>query len=206
MLAERLLARRLHATRSCEKNYIKAVGKGLLKVMSKMGISTQQSYRGAQIFEAIGLNSEFVDEYLHPHRQPHRRRRPGGDRRRVAPPPRARLSAHRSAANARSRRRRPVSVAPQGRSPHLQPRRRRQAAALDAAQQPRGVPQVLPADRRPAAATADAARPAGIQAGRQAGAARGSRAGRGDRQAVCHRRHVATARSRAKRTRRWPSP
>ena len=38
------------------KKYVKAVGKGLLKVMSKMGISTQQSYRGAQIFEAIGLN------------------------------------------------------------------------------------------------------------------------------------------------------
>jgi glutamate synthase domain-containing protein 2/glutamate synthase domain-containing protein 1/glutamate synthase domain-containing protein 3 len=47
-----------------EKNYIKAIGKGLLKVMSKMGISTQQSYRGAQIFEAIGLNTEFVDEYF----------------------------------------------------------------------------------------------------------------------------------------------
>ncbi|HEX3872393.1 MAG TPA: glutamate synthase large subunit, partial [Pirellulales bacterium] len=47
-----------------EKNYIKAVGKGLLKVMSKMGISTQQSYRGAQIFEAIGLNRPFIDEYF----------------------------------------------------------------------------------------------------------------------------------------------
>ena len=47
-----------------EKNYIKAIGKGLLKVMSKMGISTQQSYRGAQIFEAIGLNSRFVEEYF----------------------------------------------------------------------------------------------------------------------------------------------
>jgi glutamate synthase (ferredoxin) len=47
-----------------EKNFIKAVGKGLLKVMSKMGISTQQSYRGAQIFEAVGLNSRFVDEYF----------------------------------------------------------------------------------------------------------------------------------------------
>jgi hypothetical protein len=47
-----------------EQNYIKAVGKGLLKVMSKMGISTQHSYRGAQIFEAIGLNSEFVDEFF----------------------------------------------------------------------------------------------------------------------------------------------
>jgi len=47
-----------------EKNYVKAVGKGLLKVASKMGISTQQSYRGAQIFEAIGLNRQFVDEYF----------------------------------------------------------------------------------------------------------------------------------------------
>jgi len=47
-----------------EKNYIKAIGKGLLKVASKMGISTQQSYRGAQIFEAIGLNKPFVDEYF----------------------------------------------------------------------------------------------------------------------------------------------
>ncbi len=47
-----------------EKNYVKAVAKGLLKVMSKMGISTQQSYRGAQIFEAIGLNSDFVQKYF----------------------------------------------------------------------------------------------------------------------------------------------
>jgi glutamate synthase (ferredoxin) len=47
-----------------EKNYVKSIGKGLLKVMSKMGISTQQSYRGAQIFEAIGLNEEFVEEYF----------------------------------------------------------------------------------------------------------------------------------------------
>ena len=47
-----------------EKNYIKAIGKGLLKVMSKMGISTQHSYRGAQIFEAIGLNTEFVNEFF----------------------------------------------------------------------------------------------------------------------------------------------
>jgi glutamate synthase (NADPH/NADH) large chain len=42
------------------KNYIKAVDKGLLKVMSKMGISTLQSYKGAQIFEAIGLNEDVI--------------------------------------------------------------------------------------------------------------------------------------------------
>ena len=44
--------------------YIKSVGKGLLKVMSKMGISTYQSYCGAQIFDAVGLNSDFVKKYF----------------------------------------------------------------------------------------------------------------------------------------------
>ncbi|MDE2151959.1 MAG: glutamate synthase subunit alpha [Betaproteobacteria bacterium] len=46
------------------KNYIKAVGKGMLKVMSKMGISTYMSYCGAQIFEAVGLSSDLVDKYF----------------------------------------------------------------------------------------------------------------------------------------------
>ena len=44
--------------------YLKAANKGLLKVMSKMGISTVQSYRGAQIFEAVGLDKAFVDRYF----------------------------------------------------------------------------------------------------------------------------------------------
>ncbi len=43
-------------------NYVEAVGKGLLKIMSKMGISTLQSYQAAQIFEAIGLSSEVIDK------------------------------------------------------------------------------------------------------------------------------------------------
>ena len=47
-----------------QRRYIKAVGKGLLKVMSKMGISTLASYCGAQIFDAVGLNSGFVDHYF----------------------------------------------------------------------------------------------------------------------------------------------
>ena len=47
-----------------EKNFIKASEKGVLKVMSKMGISTVQSYRGAQIFEAVGLNQELIDQYF----------------------------------------------------------------------------------------------------------------------------------------------
>ncbi len=46
------------------KNLIKALGKGVLKIMSKMGISTVQSYAGAQVFEAIGLSQELVDTYF----------------------------------------------------------------------------------------------------------------------------------------------
>ena len=51
-------------TKVAQKNFVKAIGKGLYKVMSKMGISTYQSYCGAQIFDAIGLNSAFIDKYF----------------------------------------------------------------------------------------------------------------------------------------------
>ena len=53
-----------HGPDYARKNYIKANEKGVLKVMSKMGISTVQSYRGAQIFEAVGLDEALVDEYF----------------------------------------------------------------------------------------------------------------------------------------------
>lgn len=49
---------------TAEKNYIKAIDKGLLKVMSKMGISTITSYKGAQLFEAIGLSDELTKTYF----------------------------------------------------------------------------------------------------------------------------------------------
>ena len=49
---------------TAQENYIKAIGKGLFKVMSKMGISTYQSYCGAQVFEAIGLNEQFIEKYF----------------------------------------------------------------------------------------------------------------------------------------------
>jgi glutamate synthase (NADPH) large chain len=49
---------------AAEKKYVKAVNKGIVKVISKMGISTVQSYHGAQVFEAIGLNQDFIDEYF----------------------------------------------------------------------------------------------------------------------------------------------
>ena len=47
-----------------EKNFIKSINKGLLKTFSKMGISTLQSYRGAQVFEAVGLNQSLIDSYF----------------------------------------------------------------------------------------------------------------------------------------------
>ena len=47
-----------------QNRYIKAINKGILKVMSKMGISTYQSYCGAQIFDAVGLRSDFVEKYF----------------------------------------------------------------------------------------------------------------------------------------------
>ena len=47
-----------------EQKYVKAVAKGIVKVCSKMGISTIQSYHGAQVFEAVGLNAGFVEEYF----------------------------------------------------------------------------------------------------------------------------------------------
>lgn len=49
---------------TAEKNYIKSIGKGLFKIMSKMGISTIRSYRGAKIFEAIGLSEELSKAYF----------------------------------------------------------------------------------------------------------------------------------------------
>ncbi|MCU1483889.1 MAG: gltB [Actinomycetia bacterium] len=51
-------------SRKAVRNYIKAAGKGVLKVMSKMGISTVASYTGAQVFEAIGLSQDLCDEYF----------------------------------------------------------------------------------------------------------------------------------------------
>jgi glutamate synthase (ferredoxin) len=62
LIQEGLLVKVDYAT-AC-KNYIKAATKGVVKVASKIGISTLQSYRGAQIFEAIGLNHSLVDKYF----------------------------------------------------------------------------------------------------------------------------------------------
>ena len=60
----RVQGRSKRSAKDVQKNYIKAIGKGVLKVMSKMGISTYQSYCGAQIFDAVGLSSAFVEKYF----------------------------------------------------------------------------------------------------------------------------------------------
>ena len=62
MIREGLLKNVDHKT--AVKKFVKSAAKGVVKVLSKMGISTIQSYGGAQIFEAIGLNQEFVDKYF----------------------------------------------------------------------------------------------------------------------------------------------
>jgi len=63
MAIQRELKRNLGVAAAIE-NYIKALVKGLLKIMSKMGISTLRSYRSAQVFEAVGLNSDLVEKYF----------------------------------------------------------------------------------------------------------------------------------------------
>ena len=116
--------------RQARRNYMKAACKGVLKVMSKMGISTVASYTGAQVFEAIGLDGALDRRVLHRHGQPHRRRRPvrpgrrGGD----APPPGPRAPPDR-AGPPRARGGRRVPVAARGRVPPLQPQDGVQAPA-----------------------------------------------------------------------------
>ncbi len=63
MCARGILPPEITQEKAC-KNFVKAINKGLLKTFSKMGISTLQSYRGAQVFEAIGLNRDLVRDYF----------------------------------------------------------------------------------------------------------------------------------------------
>ena len=158
--------------------YIKALNKGVLKVMSKMGISTLQSYCGAQIFEAVGLDRAFVDDLLHRHRVAHRRRRPDGDLGGSAAAARARVRAA-AGGSGRARERRRVPVAPRRRSPPLQPRDGLPAAARHAHRPVRHLQGIHPAGRRPEPAPRHAARPVPLPAARAGGSARRGRAGGG---------------------------
>ena len=176
-------------------NLIKALGKGVLKVMSKMGVSTVASYTGAQIFEAVGLSQAVVDKYFTGTTS-----KLGGieldtiadevaRRHAVAYPPAGIAPAHRAAGH-----RRRVPVAPGGRAAPLRPRHRVPAPALHPDRALRHLQAVHPAGRRAVRAADDAARDVPVQGRRRqrapAGPDRRGRAGLRDRQAVLHRRDV----------------
>ena len=187
-----------------ERRAVKALGKGLLKTISKMGISTIQSYCGAQIFEAVGLEKTLVDRHFTGTAS-----RIGGVGLDVlaaggARPPRARL-ARRARRPAAGRRR--LRLAPRRRAPHVEPGDDRAAAARRA----RGNGDAQEKyDEYATPINEDAARRATLRGlmtfrtDRRARPARRGRAGQGDRQALRHRRDVARLDLDARRTRRSP--
>ena len=189
-----------------QKNYIKAVSKGLLKVMSKMGISTYQSYCGAQIFDAVGLASEFVDRYFTGTATTvegaSARRGRGRDRGPAPMPPgatrRSTATCSMSAANM------PSGCA--ANEPPVGAGLGRQAAACLARQQRRELRGICRGAERPEPQADDLARAVRVPRGRQRRAAGGGGARRRDRQAVRDRAPCPSARSRARRTPRSPSP
>ena len=177
------------------KNLIKALGKGVLKVMSKMGVSTVASYTGAQIFEAVGLSQTVVDKYFTGTAS-----KLGGieldviaaggrpPARHGVPPRR-----HRALPPGAGHRRR-VPMAPRGRAAPVRPRDRLPAAALHPDRPLRHLQAVHQPGRRAGPAADDAARAVQVQ-GRprhrpRLDPDRGGRAGLRDRQAVLDRRDV----------------
>ena len=167
--------------------YRKAIKKGVVKVMSKMGISTIQSYRGAQIFEAIGLNEEFVARYFDKTAS-----RVGGVG--LAEIARETLEHHnrayaiREAGPSLARGRRPVPVAAGRRVPPVQPRDGLPAPALHPGRPLRHLQEVHPHGRRAERAALHAPRSVRVPPGPlHADPDRGGRAGRVDRQAIRQR-------------------
>ena len=189
------------------KNYIKAVDKGVLKVMSKMGISTVQSYRGAQIFEAIGLDQDVIDKYF-----TWTPSRIGGIGLDViaeevdGPPPTGLPGPPASTATTLDaggqyqwRQRRRV--------PPVQPARRSTSCSTPAA------PTTTRSSSEYSALVNDQSKRLctlrglfEFKLGAAAGPARGGRAGRVDRASASRPARCPTARSARRRTRRWPSP
>ena len=173
-------------------NLIKALGKGVLKVMSKMGISTVASYCGAQVFEAVGLSQELVDRYFTGTVS-----QLGGvglnvlaeevaARHAVAYPPEGVHPAHRTLLG-----RWGVPVAARRRAAPVRPGHGVPAAALDTPAPLRHLQGVQPAGRRAVRAADDPARPVRLR--RRDGDRQGTDpdrrggAGQRDRQAVQHR-------------------
>ena len=158
--------------------------------MSKMGISTLQSYCGAQIFEAIGLSQAFIDRVLHAHDVARRRRRHRRDRRGSAAAARRARSARSRRARRSSRRAASTSGGATASTTCSTRRRcsscstRRAAASTRSSRNTRGSSTSRTSNRATLRGLFRL-KPVG-----PAGADRRGRAGRGDRQAVCDRRDV----------------
>ena len=191
------------------KRYIKSIDKGLLKVMSKMGISTFQSYCGAQIFDAVGLQLRFHRDLLHRHRDAHRGGRPRRDRAGDGAPPPRRLR-RLPGLSQRARCRRRICLPRARRGPCLDRRRRSppcstRCAAIRStsiAPMPRSATSSRSGCSRSAACSRS--RPPNRRAARRSRSRRSSR-----RTASCAASLPApcpTARFRARRTPRSPLP
>ena len=123
------------SARKALHNYVKAAAKGVLKTMSKMGISTLASYTGAQVFEAVGLSSEVVGRYFKGTvSQLEGIGLEGIAAEALAPPPRRLAGAGERPGAPRPRAGRRLAMAARGRVPPFQPRDGVQAAASDAFQ------------------------------------------------------------------------
>ncbi len=189
--------------RGRERTWSRPPGKGILKTISKMGISTVRSYSGAQIFEAVGLERAADRPLLHRHDVADRRDRPrrAGDRDARPPPPRLPGDAAGAGRGDPACRRGP-RLAPRRRAPPVEPGHDRsvQHAVREGGQE--AYERYTRAGQRRVEAPRDPARPAQAQGARRADPDRGGRAGQGDRQALRHRRDVARLAVAPRRTRR----
>ena len=192
------------------KRYIKSIDKGLLKVMSKMGISTYQSYCGAQIFDAVGLKSDFVAEYFTGTATRIEGVALDRDRRGDGAPPSRRLR-RRADLSRCARRRRRISVSRARRGPCLdRGHGRRRCSTRCAAISPdqyRAFAKVSNEQSEQLLTIRGLFRLKSARRGRpQAGADRGGRAGEATSCGASPPAPCRSARSRARRTPRSPSP
>ena len=191
------------------KRYIKSIDKGMLKVMSKMGISTYQSYCGAQIFDAVGLQSDFVEPRLLRHGDDDRRHRHGRDRRGDGAPSSRRLR-RRADLSHRARCRRRVRLPHARRGPCLEAGHGGDAAACRAPQRAGPLSRIRAARERAGRPAQDHPRPVPHQDRARRAAAppfRWTRSSRRRRSCAASRpARCRSARSPRRRTRRWRSP
>ena len=187
-------------------NYVKAIGKGLSKIMSKMGVSHVHELLRRPAVRSHRPEQRHGRQVLHRHRQPRRRHRRVRDRAGSDPHAQGRLR-RRPGARQHARRRRRIRLAHPRRRAHVDAGRDRQAAARDARQQLEHLQGIRAADQRPEPAPHDAARPVRVQDRSDQGDLRSTKSSRPRKSssasppAPCR-----SARSRPRRTPRWPSP